>query len=110
MTSSRLWVHTFRSAAQERAFRVAYARRFFGQRRLAISIFTALWVVFSLHDLGRLDVLDPAHLHHLELVFLRIAGTVGMAAPVLLWALSHSTSAGLSGCSVSGRPAAGSRS
>jgi signal transduction histidine kinase/CheY-like chemotaxis protein len=62
-----------------------YARRFFGQRRLAITIFTALWVVFSIHDFGRLDVLDPSHLHHKELILLRIAGTIGMTVPVLLW-------------------------
>ncbi|WNC93988.1 hybrid sensor histidine kinase/response regulator [Paraburkholderia sp. FT54] len=62
-----------------------YARRFFGQRRLAIAIFTGLWVVFSIHDVGRLAVLDPSHLHHKELLLLRIAGTIGMAVPVLLW-------------------------
>ena len=62
-----------------------YARRFFGQRRLAITIFTALWIVFSIHDFGRLDVLDPTHLHHEELIFLRVAGTIGMSVPVLLW-------------------------
>ncbi|MBB5463580.1 hybrid sensor histidine kinase/response regulator [Paraburkholderia sp. Cpub6] len=67
-----------------------YARRFFGQRRLAITIFTALWVVFSIHDLGRLDVLDPSHLHHNELILLRIAGTIGMTVPVLLW-IPHAT-------------------
>ncbi|MFM0016556.1 ATP-binding response regulator [Paraburkholderia sediminicola] len=75
-----------------------YARRFFGQRRLAITIFTALWVVFSIHDFGRLDVLDPSHLHHKELFLLRIAGTIGMTVPVLLWsrrALDERWSVGL---------------
>jgi signal transduction histidine kinase/CheY-like chemotaxis protein len=62
-----------------------YARRFFGQRRLAITIFTALWVVFSIHDFGRLDVLDPSHLHHNELILLRVAGAIGMTVSVLLW-------------------------
>ena len=62
-----------------------YARRFFGQRRLAIAIFTSLWVVFSIHDFRRLDVLDPAHLQHTELIFLRVAGAIGMTVPVLLW-------------------------
>ncbi|WP_250517182.1 hybrid sensor histidine kinase/response regulator [Caballeronia sp. INDeC2] len=85
MRSSGLGVRKFVSATQERAFRLDYARRFSGQRRLAISIFTALWIVFSIHDFGRLDQLDPAHLHHHELIFLRIAGTIGMAVPVLLW-------------------------
>jgi signal transduction histidine kinase/CheY-like chemotaxis protein len=85
MRSSGLRVHRFRSAAQESAFRMDYARRFFGQRSLAITIFTALWVVFSIHDFGRLVVLDPSHLHHKELILLRIAGTIGMAVPVLLW-------------------------
>lgn len=81
----RLKVHTFKSAAQERAFRMDYARRYFGQRRLAIALFTALWIVFSVADFGRLGVLDPSHRHHGELIFLRIAGAVGMAVPVLLW-------------------------
>jgi len=85
MRSSGLTVRRFRSADQERAFRMDYARRFFGQRRLAITIFTALWVVFSIHDFGRLDVLDPSHLHHKELILLRIAGTIGMTVPVLWW-------------------------
>ena len=75
----------FSSAAQERAFRWDYARRFSGQRRLAIAIFTALWVVFSIRDFPRLNVLDPAHLQHTELIFLRVAGAIGMTVPVLLW-------------------------
>ncbi|MCX4153093.1 MULTISPECIES: hybrid sensor histidine kinase/response regulator [Paraburkholderia] len=85
MRSSGLRVRRFSSAAQERAFRMDYARRFFGQRRLAITIFTALWVVFSIHDFGRLDVLDPSHLHHNELILLRVAGAIGMTVSVLLW-------------------------
>lgn len=62
-----------------------YARRFSGQRRLAIAIFTALWIAFSIRDFWRLDALDPVHLHHNELILLRIAGTIGMTVPVLLW-------------------------
>jgi signal transduction histidine kinase/CheY-like chemotaxis protein len=85
MRSSGLTVRRFSSAAQEHAFRRDYARRFFGQRRLAITIFTALWVIFSIRDLGRLDVLDPAHLHHNELILLRVSGAVGMAIPALFW-------------------------
>ena len=85
MRSSGLRVRRFSSAAQERAFRMDYARRFFGQRRLAITIFTALWVAFSIHDFGRLDVLDPSHLHHNELILLRVAGAIGMTVSVLLW-------------------------
>ncbi|MFM0341203.1 hybrid sensor histidine kinase/response regulator [Paraburkholderia fungorum] len=85
MRSSGLRVRRFSSAAQERAFRMDYARRFFGQRRLAITIFTALWVVFSIRDFSRLNVLDPAHLHHNELILLRVAGAIGMTLPVLFW-------------------------
>ncbi|WP_089165407.1 hybrid sensor histidine kinase/response regulator [Caballeronia sordidicola] len=85
MRSSGLKVRRFSSAAQERAFRWDYARRFSGQRRLAIAIFTALWVVWSIRDFCRLNVLDPAHLHHNELIFLRVAGAIGMTIPVLLW-------------------------
>jgi hypothetical protein len=86
MRSSGLKVRRFSSVAQERAFRWDYARRFSGQRRLAIAIFTALWVVWSIRDFCRLNVLDPAHLHHNELIFLRVAGAIGMTIPVLLWA------------------------
>ncbi|WP_144147032.1 hybrid sensor histidine kinase/response regulator [Paraburkholderia sp. BCC1884] len=85
MRSSGLRVRRFNSAAQERAFLRDYARRFSGQRKLAIAIFTALWVVFSIRDFGRLGALDPAHLHHNELILLRVAGTIGMTIPVLFW-------------------------
>ncbi|MFM0260504.1 hybrid sensor histidine kinase/response regulator [Paraburkholderia sediminicola] len=85
MRSSGLRVRRFSSAAQERAFRWDYARRFSGQRRLAIAIFTALWVVFSIRDFCRLDLLDPTHLHHNELILLRVAGAIGMTIPVLFW-------------------------
>ncbi|PRX84688.1 signal transduction histidine kinase [Paraburkholderia sp. BL25I1N1] len=85
MRSSGLWVRRFRLAAQERAFRMDYARRFSGQRRLAIAIFTALWIVFSIRDFGRLDILDPTYLHHNELIFVRTAAAIGMGVAVLLW-------------------------
>jgi signal transduction histidine kinase/CheY-like chemotaxis protein len=85
MRSSGFGVRRFRSAAQERAFRMDYAQRFSGQRRLAITIFTALWIVFSFRDFGRLDILDPAHLHHNELIFVRVAAAIGMGVSVLLW-------------------------
>lgn len=85
MRSAGLRVRRFNSAAQEHAFRCDYARRFSGQRRLAIMIFTGLWIVFSIRDFYRLDVLDPAHLHHSELIFLRVAGAIGMVIAVLFW-------------------------
>lgn len=61
---SGLGVRKFVPATQERAFRMDYGRRFSGQRRLAIGIVTALWIVFSIHDFGRLNQPGPAHLHH----------------------------------------------
>ncbi|WP_109479966.1 hybrid sensor histidine kinase/response regulator [Paraburkholderia sp. C35] len=85
MRSSGLSVRRFSSAAQERAFRSDYARRFSGQRRLAIAIFTGLWMLFSLRDFCRFDVIDPAHLHHNELIVLRVGAAIGMAIPVLVW-------------------------
>jgi signal transduction histidine kinase/CheY-like chemotaxis protein len=62
-----------------------YAQRFSGQRRLAIAIFTALWIVFSIRDFGRIDLLDPTYLHHNELIFVRTAAAIGMGVAVLLW-------------------------
>ncbi|QGZ66230.1 hybrid sensor histidine kinase/response regulator [Paraburkholderia acidisoli] len=85
MRSSGLTVRKFKSAAQERAFRRDYARRFSGQRRLAIAIFTALWFLFCFRDYYRLNLLDPDHLHHNELIFLRVAAAIGMTIPVLIW-------------------------
>ncbi|MDR5822979.1 MULTISPECIES: hybrid sensor histidine kinase/response regulator [unclassified Caballeronia] len=85
MKSSGFGVRKFRSAAQERAFRKDYARRFSAQRLLAIAIFTALWILFSVIDSRRLDVLDPAHLHHAEILLLRTGGAIGMLIPVVLW-------------------------
>ncbi|WP_429298102.1 hybrid sensor histidine kinase/response regulator [Paraburkholderia sp. GAS199] len=44
-----------------------------------------MWIVFSIRDFSRLAVLDPAHLHHNELIILRVVGAMGMLIPVLLW-------------------------
>jgi hypothetical protein len=65
-------VRKFRSAALERAFRMDYARRYAGQRRVAITLFTLLWIFFSVRDLWRMDTLDPGNVHHL--VYVRLAG------------------------------------
>src|ERR1700744_1200965 len=85
MRSSGIRVRKFSSAAKEHAFLSDYARRFFSQRRLAMGLFTALWVAFCIRDSYRFNVLDPAHLHHNELILLRVTGAIGMAIPVLLW-------------------------
>jgi hypothetical protein len=40
--------------------------------------------IFSVRDLCRMDMLDPGNIHHL--VYVRIAGAVGMSVPVwLIW-------------------------
>src|SRR5471032_23397 len=84
MRSSGFVVRKFRSAALERAFRMDYARRFAGQRRLAATIFTLLWIYLSVRDMWRLDTLDPSNLYHIA--YLRFAAAMGMAVPVwLLW-------------------------
>jgi signal transduction histidine kinase/CheY-like chemotaxis protein len=62
-----------------------YAKRFSAQRRLAIAIFTGLWIVFCIRDFARLDILDPAQLYHHELIFVRSAAAIGMGVAVLLW-------------------------
>ena len=68
----------------ERAFRMDYAHRYADQRRLAVTLFTFLWIVFSIRDLWRLDMLDPGNIHHL--VYVRLAGAVGMSVAVwLMW-------------------------
>ncbi|MFM0260516.1 hypothetical protein, partial [Paraburkholderia sediminicola] len=85
MRSSRFLVRKFRSAALERAFRLDYARRYAGQRRLASTLFTLTWIAFSIRDYWwRMDILDPNHIHHIG--YVRLAGAVGMAAAVwLMW-------------------------
>jgi len=59
-----------------------YARRYAGQRRLAGTIFTLMWIAFSIHDYWRLDRLDPGGINHVGLV--QLAGAVGMAIPAWL--------------------------
>ena len=86
MRLSDLVVRKFGSTALERAFRMDYARRYAGQRRLAATIFTLLWIFFSVRDLWRLDQLDPSNVYHYHIAYLRLAAAVGMAVPVwLLW-------------------------
>jgi signal transduction histidine kinase len=84
MRSSDFVVRKFRSAALERAFRMDYARRYAGQRRLAATIFTLLWVYFSVRELLQLHTLDPGNHNHYA--FVRIASSVSMSAAVwLMW-------------------------
>jgi signal transduction histidine kinase/CheY-like chemotaxis protein len=82
MRWSQFVVRKFGSEAVERAFRMDYARRYAGQRRLAGTIFTLMWIAFSIHDYWRLDRLDPGGINHVGLV--QLAGAVGMAIPVWL--------------------------
>ena len=82
MRWSQFVVRKFGSEAVERAFRMDYARRYAGQRRLAGTIFTLMWIAFSIHDYWRLDRLDPGGINHVGLV--QFAGAVGMAIPVWL--------------------------
>ncbi|MFM0395177.1 hybrid sensor histidine kinase/response regulator [Paraburkholderia phytofirmans] len=85
MRSSRFLVRKFGSAALERAFRLDYARRYAGQRRLASTLFTLTWIGFSVRDyLWRMDVLDPSRIHHIG--YVRLAGALGMGVAVsLMW-------------------------
>ena len=83
MRPSDFVVRKFRSAALERAFRLDYARRYAGQRRLAATIFTLLWVYFSIRELWHLDTLDPGNHHY---AYVRIASSVSMSVAVwLMW-------------------------
>ena len=82
MRWSQFVVRKFGSEAVERAFRMDYARRYAGQRRLAGTIFTLMWIAFSIHDYWRLDRLDPGGINHVGLV--QLAGAVGMAIPAWL--------------------------
>ena len=84
MRSSGFVVRKFRSAAVERAFRVDYARRYAGQRRLAGASSILMWLVFVGRDWWLLNGVDPGILFHVG--YVRLAGAVGMALPVwLLW-------------------------
>ncbi|QIE27028.1 Sensor histidine kinase RcsC (plasmid) [Caballeronia sp. SBC1] len=68
----------------ERAFRMDYARRYAGQRRLAGASLILIWIVVTARDGWLLNTLDPGTLFHVGLV--RLAGAVGMAVPVwLMW-------------------------
>ena len=77
-------VRKFKSAAQERAFRMDCARRYAGQRRLAGAIFILIWITGTVRDWLLLNTLDSGVLFHVG--YVRLAGAVGMAVPVwLLW-------------------------
>ncbi|RFU49709.1 hybrid sensor histidine kinase/response regulator [Paraburkholderia sp. DHOC27] len=84
MSLSGFIVRKFRSAALERAFRVDYAQRYAGQRRIAGAVSLLLWVFFTRRDWWLLTQVAPDILP--RVVLLRGAGIVGMAVPVfLLW-------------------------
>src|SRR5471032_757370 len=84
MRSSGFAVRKFRSAAQERAFRMDYARRYAGQRRLAGASLILIWIAATVRDWLLLNTLDPSIVLHVGCV--RLAGAVGMAVPVwLMW-------------------------
>jgi signal transduction histidine kinase len=59
-----------------------YARRYAGQRRLAGASSILIWIMFSGRDWWLLNTLDPNILLHIG--YVRLAGAVGMAVPVLL--------------------------
>jgi signal transduction histidine kinase len=84
MRSSGFVVRKFKSAAQERAFRMDYARRYAGQRRLAGAIFILIWITGTVRDWLLLNTLDPSIVLHVG--YVRLAGAVGVAVPVwLMW-------------------------
>src|SRR6202046_1643563 len=84
MRSSGFVVRKFRSAAEERAFRMDYARRYAGQRRLAGASLLLIWAVVIVRDWLLLNTLDPSILLHVG--YARLAGAVGMAVPLwLMW-------------------------
>jgi hypothetical protein len=68
----------------ERAFRLDYARRYAGQRRLACASLILIWVAVVVRDWWLLNTLDPGIL--LRVGYVRLAGAVGMALPLwLMW-------------------------
>src|ERR1700679_3700827 len=84
MTLSGFVVRKFRSATMERAFRMDYARRYAGQRRLAGASLILIWIAVVGRDWLLLKTLDPSILLHVG--YVRLAGAVGMAVPVwLMW-------------------------
>ena len=66
----------------ERAFRMDYARRYAGQRRLAGASLMLIWAAVVVRDWWLLNALDPSILLHVG--YVRLAGAVGMALPLLL--------------------------
>ncbi|SIO70458.1 Signal transduction histidine kinase [Burkholderia sp. GAS332] len=84
MRLSGFGVSKFGSAAVERAFRMDYARRYAGQRRLAGASLLLIWAVVIVRDWLLLNTLDPSILLHVG--YVRLAGAVGMAVPLwLMW-------------------------
>ncbi|MFM0341622.1 hybrid sensor histidine kinase/response regulator [Paraburkholderia fungorum] len=68
----------------EHAFRVDHARRYAGQRRLAVASLIVIWVAVTVRDWLLLNTLDPSILFHVG--YVRLAGAVGMALPLwLMW-------------------------
>ncbi|WP_277038477.1 hybrid sensor histidine kinase/response regulator [Caballeronia mineralivorans] len=68
----------------ERAFRMDYARRYAGQRRLAGAGSILMWIMFVGRDWWLLNALDPSILF--DIGYVRLAGVVGMAVPIwLMW-------------------------
>jgi signal transduction histidine kinase len=84
MRLSGFLVRKFGSAAVERAFRMDYARRYAGQRRLAGASLILIWIAFVWRDWWLLTAHDPSFLLHVG--YVRLAGAVGMALPLwLMW-------------------------
>src|SRR5471030_1272585 len=84
MRSSGFVVRKFKSAAVERAFRMDYARRYAGQRRLAGTGSILMWFVFVGRDWWLLNGVEPGILFHVG--YVRLAGAAGMAVPMwLMW-------------------------
>ena len=73
MRLSGFLVRKFGSAAVERAFRMDYARRYAGQRRLAGASSILIWIIFAGRDWWLLNTLDPSILFHTG--FARLAAT-----------------------------------
>jgi signal transduction histidine kinase len=84
MRSSGFVVRKFRSAAVERAFRMDYARRYAGQRRLAGVGSILIWIMFFGRDWWLLNGVDPSIIYRVG--YVRLAGAMGIAVPVwLMW-------------------------
>ena len=84
MRSSGFVVRKFTSAALERAFRIDYARRYAGQRRLTGASSILMWIMFVGSDWWLLNTLDHSILF--DIGYVRLAGAVGIAVPIwLMW-------------------------